>query len=168
MQNVSSYKTLQIKQALQAVKDPEIPVISVLDLGIISKVHFSETNAKATVYMTPTFTGCPAIDLMRQQINDCVANIEFVKEVEVLVDFSKPWSSDLISEQGKQQIKEFGLAPPQKNVDDADLLNALAHTACPRCGGNNTQMESPFGPTLCRSIHYCNDCQQAFQGFKPV
>jgi len=152
--------------ALQAVKDPEIPVISVVDLGIITKVELNEEQV-ARVTMTPTFTACPAIHVMKKEIQQCVTDLDFVKEVEVEVDFSVSWTSDLISEKGRQQIKEFGLAPPAKRQRNKDL-EALLNVNCPHCESKDTSLNNLFGPTLCRSIHFCYNCKQAFQAFKPV
>ncbi len=166
MATIQKTREEQIWAALQSVKDPEIPVISVVDLGIITKVAVAETGS-ATVTMTPTFTACPAIDVMKKEIQACVADLDFVTEAEVVVDFSVAWTSDLITETGRQQIKEFGLAPPAKRQRNKDL-EALLNVNCPHCESEDTSLNNLFGPTLCRSIHFCYSCKQAFQAFKPV
>jgi len=155
-----------IWKALEDVKDPEIPAISVVDLGIITDVKINDDDFVA-ITMTPTFTGCPAIDYMKEEIKQRVEKIEGVSGTSVKVDFTISWSSNRISEKGKQQLKAFGLAPPPKHNGNIDM-KMLENVKCPHCHSTDTKLNNPFGPTLCRSIHYCNNCQQAFQQFKPV
>ena len=151
--------------ALQAVKDPEIPVISVVDMGIITGVAIPEPN-HAVVTMTPTFVGCPAINYMQLQVRKVVVALGFTK-VEVNIDFSTPWSSNRITETGLQQLKDFKLSPPRKHNGDISVAD-LSLAECPHCGSTNTSLNTPFGPTLCRALHFCYDCNQAFEQFKPV
>jgi len=149
---------------LEQVKDPEIPVLSLVDMGVITEVTL--TDEKATIEMTPTFVGCPALDMMKDDIIQ-VLHDKGIPDVDVVVSFRKPWTSDMISEKGRKALKQFGLAPPPSStlVDDIDVLQ---YATCPRCGGQDTELRNPFGPTLCRSIHYCNHCKEAFEQFKPV
>ena len=156
--------TDQIYHWLEEVKDPEIPVLSLVDLGVITEVSLEKDGVK--IEMTPTFVGCPALDYMRDEIKTLLVG-KGIKKVEVDVTFKKPWTSDLISEKGKAALKKYGLAPPPAAHVFADL-EILENAICPRCSNSNTEMKSPFGPTLCRSIHYCNDCREAFEQFKPV
>ncbi|MFK7904957.1 MAG: 1,2-phenylacetyl-CoA epoxidase subunit PaaD [Chitinophagales bacterium] len=156
----------QIMEALFEVKDPEIPVISVVDLGIIPKVSMDKTGC-ATVTMTPTFTACPATQVMQSEIIAAVEALDFVEKVVVKVDFSIPWTSDKISELGCKQLKEFGLAPPNKHHGDLDM-NSIAEVKCPHCDSDHTSLKILFGTTLCRSNHFCYDCKQAFEAFKPI
>jgi ring-1,2-phenylacetyl-CoA epoxidase subunit PaaD len=116
--------------------------------------------------MTPTFVGCPALDHMKNDVISTLKN-KGLTEVEVDVNFKEPWSSDKISEKGKAALKKFGLAPPPaaQLLEDIDILE---NATCPRCNGTNTDLKNTFGPTLCRSIHYCIDCQEAFEQFKPI
>lgn len=155
----------EVLQWLEAVKDPEIPVLSLIDLGVITEV--AVTGDHVRVEMTPTFVGCPAMDYMRDEVVT-VLKSHGVSQPEVNVTLKKSWSSDHISEKGKAALKAYGLAPPpglQGLIQDIDILE---HAVCPRCNGTNTVMRSPFGPTLCRSLHYCNDCREAFEQFKPL
>jgi ring-1,2-phenylacetyl-CoA epoxidase subunit PaaD len=149
---------------LEEVKDPEIPVLSLVDLGVITSINISDEAVK--IVMTPTFVGCPALDMMKSEITE-VLQKNGVKNVHIEVSFASPWNSDKISEKGKQALKKFGLAPPVATslIEDLDLLE---HVACPRCNGTDTELKNAFGPTLCRSIHYCNTCREAFEQFKPV
>jgi ring-1,2-phenylacetyl-CoA epoxidase subunit PaaD len=154
----------QVYTWLEEVKDPEIPVLSLVDLGVITEVTIEDNHVH--IEMTPTFVGCPALDFMKQEIHE-VLNKYGVNEVSIDVTFRKPWNSDLISEKGKQALKKFGLAPPPARELFTEL-DVLEHAACPRCNGTDTELKNTFGPTLCRSIHYCNTCREAFEQFKPL
>ena len=155
----------EILQWLEAVKDPEIPVLSLVDLGVITNVII-EKDQSVRIDMTPTFAGCPAMDYMVQDVKK-VLQEKGVKNYEVKVSFETPWSSNRITEKGRQALKQFGLAPPPKHRMIVDL-DILQHVKCPYCNSEDTDLKSPFGPTLCRSLHYCNSCQQAFEQFKPL
>ena len=154
----------QILEWLEEVKDPEIPVLSLIDLGVITGVELDDHRVK--VNMTPTFSGCPAMDYMRNDVIR-VLKEKGVEEVEASVSFETQWNSNMISEKGKKALKEFGLAPPRTYEVNVDI-NMLTHVKCPFCDSENTELKSPFGPTLCRSLHYCNNCLQAFEQFKPL
>lgn len=149
---------------LEAVKDPEIPVLSLIDLGVVTDIDINEHRVKITI--TPTFVGCPAIDYMKQDIIDTL-NSYGIDHVDVDVSLKESWNSNKITEKGRAALKSFGLAPPRKHdlIVDIDLLT---HIECPVCGSINTILKSPFGSTACRAIHYCNDCKEAFEQFKPV
>lgn len=154
-----------IWKALEVVKDPEIPTLSMVDMGIITKVEVRDDHS-VLVEMTPTFTGCPALKMMEQMVADRLKEIG-VENAEVITTFDKPWDSNKLTARGLMCLKKHGLAPPPKhNGEITDEL--LEHVECPFCGSKNTVTKSPFGPTLCRSLHYCNNCLQAFEQFKPV
>ena len=160
-----SLTTAEIYTWLEEVKDPEIPVLSLVDLGVITQVSIKKDHVK--VEMTPTFVGCPAMDFMKNEVID-VLKKHGIKSPEVEINFRHAWSSDKISAKGKQALKKFGLAPPPATSEILTDLNILQHAVCPRCSHTNTEMRSPFGPTLCRSLHYCFDCREAFEQFKPL
>jgi ring-1,2-phenylacetyl-CoA epoxidase subunit PaaD len=124
-----------------------------------------ENNVR--VAMTPTFVGCPAIDVMKNDVLQAVKGMG-VEHVQVDVNFDVPWSTNLVTEKGRAALLKHGLAPPEQFDTLALELEVLNNVACPYCGSRNTTLKSPFGPTLCRSLHYCNACLQAFEGFKPV
>jgi ring-1,2-phenylacetyl-CoA epoxidase subunit PaaD len=149
---------------LEEVKDPEIPVLSLVDLGVITGIETRENSVK--IEMTPTFVGCPALDMMKSEIAEVLTK-HGVANISIDVTFRTPWTSDLITEKGRQALKKFGLAPPPSREVFADL-EILEHAVCPRCDGTDTELKNPFGPTLCRSIHYCNSCKEAFEQFKPL
>jgi ring-1,2-phenylacetyl-CoA epoxidase subunit PaaD len=154
----------QVYEWLEAVKDPEIPVLSLVDLGVITDVEISINEVK--IELTPTFVGCPALDMMKNEIEE-VLKQQGIQNVNIEVSFRKPWSSDFISEKGKLALKKFGLAPPPAGNLFTDI-DVLEHAICPRCNGDNTELRNSFGPTLCRSIHYCFTCKEAFEQFKPL
>jgi len=156
----------EIYTALQSVYDPEIPTISVVDMGIITNVEVRNDN-DVRITMTPTFVGCPAIDYMRRDVESAVMGLG-IANVTVDVTFDSPWTTNRISEKGKAALLKHGLAPPEHFETLTLSLDVLNNVACPLCGSRNTELKSPFGPTLCRSLHYCNACSQAFEGFKPL
>lgn len=153
----------KILHILETVKDPEIPVLSLVDLGVITEV--TEQDNTVLVKMTPTFVGCPAMDYMKAEVENALKLNGYQPQVEIT--FEKPWSSDLISEKGKAALKKYGLAPPPDSKLFTDL-EILETATCPRCNQNNTELKSPFGPTLCRALYYCHTCKEAFEQFKPV
>jgi ring-1,2-phenylacetyl-CoA epoxidase subunit PaaD len=157
--------TNDIYQWLEEVKDPEIPVLSLVDLGVITNVSIDGSNV--SIEMTPTFVGCPAIDMMKSDIEE-VLKKNGITKVGIEISYRKPWTSDSISEKGKAALKKFGLAPPPSSKNLFTDIDILEHVPCPRCSGTDTELKNPFGPTLCRSIHYCNTCKEAFEQFKPL
>ena len=153
-----------VLEALQDVKDPEIPTISVVDLGIIRNVEVGERIIKIT--MTPTFSGCPALKIMENMVKEKITELTAL-DVEVTTNFDTQWNTNMITEKGLEGLKKHGLAPPLRH-EGLIQIDMITHAECPVCGSTNTVIKSPFGPTLCRSLHYCNDCLNAFEQFKPV
>ena len=163
--NITMVTKEEILKALEDVKDPEIPTISVVDLGIITDVQISEGNS-VSVTMTPTFAGCPALKILEGLVADRVKMLD-VKKVDVKTTFDVQWNTNMITEKGRDLLKKHGLAPPPVHPGLVQI-DILKHVKCPYCGSENTELKTPFGPTLCRSLHYCNNCMQAFEQFKPV
>jgi len=153
-----------VMAALGEVMDPEIPTISLVDLGVITRVEVAWPRVH--VVMTPTFTGCPAMDYMQREVRERLERMGF-SEVLVEMNFDTPWSTNRLTDTGRAALLQHGLAAPAPYTTVLDLT-VLNNTACPFCGSHNTELRSPFGPTLCRSLHYCHDCLQGFEGFKPV
>jgi ring-1,2-phenylacetyl-CoA epoxidase subunit PaaD len=154
----------KIWQALAQVKDPEIPVLSVVDMGIVTKVEERENAVR--VVMTPTFVGCPAIDVMKKDIYTAVLSVGF-ENVVVDVDFETQWNSNLMSETAREKLRKFGIAPPA--LHEGEVSEAVLNKVrCPHCGSIDTTLNSPFGSTLCRAIRFCFSCKQGFEQFKPV
>lgn len=157
----------QVWAALADVPDPEIPAVSVVDLGVIRSVE--ATADRIRVEMLPTFVGCPAIDAMRQAIAERLAGL--AREIQVELSFVEPWTSDRISPAGRARLRQSGFAPPVPGdgaTSSRRIIPLMPAAACPYCGGRRTVLENPFGPTLCRAIHYCTDCRQPFEQFKTV
>lgn len=154
----------EIWQALEEVKDPEIPVVSVVEMGIVREVHVEGDEARIT--MTPTFSGCPALQVMRAGIKAKVKTLGF-ESVVVQTTLHPPWTSDWITESGRQKLKEFGLAPPPKHGGNVPVT-FYEPVACPYCDSENTIVKNTFGPTLCRAIYYCQACRQPFEQFKAL
>ncbi len=156
----------QVWEALAEIPDPEIPVVSLVDLGVIRNVAVED--ARVSVEFTPTFLGCPALEVMRDAIADKVRELGGRPEVQVVVDDS--WSTDRITPEGREKLRDSGFAPPApRSVAGATLVQLEgAVFRCPYCGSTETQLENIFGPTPCRSLRYCRSCRQPFEQFKTI
>jgi ring-1,2-phenylacetyl-CoA epoxidase subunit PaaD len=144
-----------VRAALAEVPDPEIPVVSIVDLGMVERVDVEP--AAIRVELLPTFVGCPALDVIRDSVAARLSS--FGRPVDVRFGYRVPWTSDRISTEGREKLRASGFAPP---VDDP------AETRCPWCGSANVGLDNLFGPTQCRSVHYCRACRQPFESFKVV
>ena len=151
--------------ALHDVKDPEIPVISIVEMGIVRDILVTEKGV--TIKMTPTFSGCPALDVIRRDIKASVQQLG-ITDVTVETVLQPPWTSDWITDEAREKLRQFGLAPPPHHDGNLISVAFLDIAECPRCRSKNTIIKNSFGPTLCRMIWYCNDCQDAFEQFKPL
>lgn len=156
-----------IWSALEEVMDPEIPTISMVDLGVITGVSVKDNGNSVKVDMTPTFSGCPALRIMEDMVKERLQKME-IPNIEVETTFDVAWTTERITEKGRQALLKHGLAPPVKKKEGYIELDVLSDVECPHCKSRNTEMKTPFGPTLCRAMHYCNNCLQAFEQFKPV
>jgi ring-1,2-phenylacetyl-CoA epoxidase subunit PaaD len=153
--------------ALQGVKDPEIPAVSVVEMGMIKAVAVDGQAVSVTVL--PTFTGCPAVPIIKEDVTNALARVPGVGAIEVDFSFDPPWTTDRITELGRQKLKEFGLAPPTGTGPVLITEIGLPSVSfCPFCGSRNTRNENAFGPTPCRALYYCRDCRNPFEQFKPV
>jgi ring-1,2-phenylacetyl-CoA epoxidase subunit PaaD len=154
--------------ALDEVADPEIPAVSIVEMGMVELIELTPTGI--TVKLLPTFVGCPALDVIRDAVTERLA--AFGHPVRVDITFSTPWTSDRISPEGREKLRGSGFAPPPHlgAVDPGRALPMLgeAPVACPYCGSTATTLENVFGPTQCRSIRHCAACRQPFEAFKPV
>ena len=155
----------QIIQLLREVMDPEIPTISLYDLGVVSEIQV-DSQDNIYIQLTPTFSGCPAMKVMEENVYTQLKTLT-KGQVKVETTFDKQWNSDMITDYGREMLLKHRLAPPPKHQGYLEL-EVLSDVACPQCGSRNTELRSPFGPTLCRSLHYCNHCKQGFEQFKPV
>jgi ring-1,2-phenylacetyl-CoA epoxidase subunit PaaD len=157
--------------ALAELRDPEIPAIGLVDLGVIGSVAVDAHRVR--VELLPTFIGCPAVEVMRQQVAERLTELKVAGSVEVDVSFTPPWTSERITPTGRERLRLSGFAPPHSGPsggigDGLDELTVLAIAECPYCGSRNTTLENPFGPTLCRAIYHCADCRQPFEQMKRV
>jgi ring-1,2-phenylacetyl-CoA epoxidase subunit PaaD len=156
-----------IWEALARVPDPEIPAVSITDMGMVERIDLSDGNARVVVL--PTFSGCPAIPVIKRDVAQAVAEIEGVRNVKVETTFSPPWSTERITDEGRRKLRDFGLAPPTGEgpvlITDIGLPTVAE---CPFCGSTNTRNENLFGPTPCRAVYYCDDCRNPFEQFKAV
>jgi ring-1,2-phenylacetyl-CoA epoxidase subunit PaaD len=144
-----------IRSALAEVADPEIPAISIVDLGIVHRAEIAP-DGRIRVDLLPTFVGCPAIEAIRAAVTARLSS--FGRPVEVAISFEVPWTSERITKAGRERLRESGFAPPAEPDD----------VRCPYCDSANVTMDSAFGPTLCRSLFYCRTCRQPFESFKAV
>jgi ring-1,2-phenylacetyl-CoA epoxidase subunit PaaD len=155
----------EVWEALAEVPDPEIPVISVVDLGVVRDVRVEDERVR--VEFTPTFLGCPALEVMRDQMAERIARLGAEPEVEVVLDDS--WSTDRITPEGREKLRAAGFAPPTPRSEDPTLVQLQSNGfRCPYCGSRDTALENIFGPTPCRSLRYCRDCKQPFEQFKTI
>ncbi|MEH6764726.1 MAG: 1,2-phenylacetyl-CoA epoxidase subunit PaaD [Aequorivita antarctica] len=148
---------------LKTVSDPEIPVLSVLDLGVIREAI--EENGIVHIKLTPTYSGCPAMDVISDDLKKAFSEIG--KEAKVELILSPAWSTDWISEEGLHKMEEYGIARPLSESHDKDvLLGDKKLVKCPQCGSTNTHLVSQFGSTACKALFKCDDCQEPFDYFK--
>ena len=156
----------RVWEALADVPDPEIPVISIVDLGVVRDVRAQ--GERVLVEFMPTFLGCPALDVMRDRMADAVRALGGKAEVVVVSD--EPWSTDRITAAGRKKLREAGLAPPTPREPGRVQLVQLQRGTfrCPYCDSTETKLENIFGPTPCRSIRYCTSCRQPFEQLKTL
>lgn len=153
-----------IWRVLDEVMDPEIPVVSMVEMGIVRAVDLQDGTV--VVSIAPTFAGCPALDVMREGIHARLGEMG-LERVEVKTVLTPPWSSDWITHGGRAKLKAFGLAPPPVHGGNVKLFFP-DEVGCPYCGSTNTRMTNSFGPTLCRAIYVCRNCRQPFEQFKAL
>jgi ring-1,2-phenylacetyl-CoA epoxidase subunit PaaD len=156
----------QVWEALEEIPDPEIPVVSLVDLGVIRSIDVQ--NGHVRIEFTPTFLGCPALEVMKRAMEDKVSDLGAEPEVRVISDDS--WSTDRITAAGREKLRAAGFAPPAPREASAPKLVQLQANVfrCPYCGSTETRLENIFGPTPCRSLRYCESCRQPFEQFKTI
>ncbi|HST25993.1 MAG TPA: 1,2-phenylacetyl-CoA epoxidase subunit PaaD [Gaiellaceae bacterium] len=155
----------QVWAALDQVEDPEIPVVSLVDLGVVREVEVD--GDRVHVEFTPTFLGCPALEVMRDRMAAAIAELGAEPDVEVVTDDS--WSTDRITPAGREKLRAAGFAPPAPRAAETPTLIQLQKGfRCPYCGSTETRLDNLFGPTPCRSIRYCESCRQPFEQFKTI
>ena len=150
----------QVWAAFEEIPDPEIPVVSLVDLGVIRSVDVHDGHVR--VEFTPTFLGCPALEVMKRALEESVRGLGAEPEVQVVNDDS--WGTDKITPEGREKLRAAGFAPPAPRLVQ---LQSQVHR-CPYCGSTETKLENLFGPTPCRSLRYCTSCRQPFEQFKTI
>jgi len=164
----------RIFTVLESVLDPEVPAISIVDLGIVRAAEFK--NGTAIVTITPTYSGCPAMHVIVENIKEALHAAGF-EQAEVITVLAPAWSTDWISPAGRERLRAYGIAPPQGNRDDTENLIKIGGSKtiakpptipCPYCDSRNTRLRSEFGPTACKALYSCNACLQPFEYFKPL
>ena len=155
----------QVWEVLAEIPDPEIPVISLVDLGVVKNVAVADGTVR--VDFTPTFMGCPALEVMQRAMEAKITELGAVPEVRVRLDDS--WSTDDITAEGREKLRVAGFAPPTpRPAGRMELVQLQRGFRCPYCGSTETKLENLFGPTQCRSIRYCESCRQPFEQFKTI
>lgn len=154
-------KEQEIWTLLEQISDPEIPVLTIIDLGVVRTVELLEE--KCIITITPTYSGCPAMQVIEDDIK---ALLKPLLDVEIKYTLSPAWTTDWISENGRKKLKEYGIAPPEDEVDKSVLFAKPTVVPCPKCNSKNTRMISQFGSTACKAQYQCNDCQEPFDYFK--
>lgn len=161
----------RVWKILETVTDPEVPVLSVIDLGIVRKVEAHQTHPSGgwgvIVTVTPTYSGCPAIDVMKMNIRMALLQEGF-KDIRIEQVLSPAWTTDWMSEAGKEKLKAYGIAPPQykQAVCTPDSFQEEEAIQCPMCNSYHTKLISQFGSTACKALYRCNDCKEPFDYFK--
>lgn len=153
----------EIWSYLEDVSDPEIPVLTIIDLGVVRDVSIDEEGCNVTI--TPTYSGCPAMKMIEEQIIEKL-NEKGIENVSVSLVLSPAWTTDWLTESGKNKLREYGIAPPEHEVDKSVLFSEPTVVPCPQCGSRNTKMISQFGSTACKAHYQCNECLEPFDYFK--
>ncbi len=160
-----------VELAVRAIPDPEIPVITLDDLGMIRGVQVDEPGGEIVVRLTPTYSGCPAMEAIAAEIESVARRHGYTARVETVL--SPPWSTDWISTRGRMALRNFGIAPPAevghpRTTGPVDVGLAVRQVACPRCGSLDTEELAAFGSTACKALRRCRDCREPFDEFKPL
>ena len=156
-----------ILNLLSEIPDPEIPVITIVELGVIRKIIINgEKNIE--VIITPTYSGCPAMKQMEDDVKSKLSTNGF-SEIKITMVYNPPWTTDWLSEEAKLKLQKYGIAPPEENTTDKSFITGK-HKAvtCPRCKSKNTSMISQFGSTACKALYKCNECLEVFDYFKCI
>ena len=160
------FRKEEILNALNEIPDPEIPVISIVELGVIREVK--PDGKKIEVIITPTYSGCPAMKQMEADVRKKLLEKGF-EEVRITTVFNPAWTTDWMSETARKKLQDYGIAPPEESTNDKSFLtNKPKFITCPRCKSKNTILISQFGSTACKALYKCNECLEAFDYFKCI
>jgi ring-1,2-phenylacetyl-CoA epoxidase subunit PaaD len=157
----------QIYEWLSTVTDPEVPALTILDLGIVRNVEVtgSDMNTHVKVVITPTYSGCPAMDVISIGIRMALAS-RGIRNITIEPQLSPAWTTDWMTEEGKKKLKAYGIAPPNRKAFQPLGLFEEEEVTCPRCNSEDTEQVSQFGPTSCKALYKCNSCKEPFEHFK--
>ena len=154
----------QVLDWLSQVADPEIPVLSITDLGIVRDVTVDDT---VTVALSPTYSGCPATEVIEKSVVEALRE-RGIDNVAIKRVLSPPWTTDWISDEGREKLRQYGIAPPEHGASKRALLHGDRSIACPRCGATDTEVVSEFGSTACKASYKCRECLEPFEYFKCI
>lgn len=163
---MANYSEKEIFSFLEEIPDPEIPVISIVELGVIRSVKPNENTVE--IELTPTYSGCPA---MKQMEDDIVSTLKSkgIENIKIKTVYTPAWTTDWISAEAREKLRKYGIAPPQgSTIDKAALMGKEKHVKCPRCKSENTVLVSQFGSTACKALYKCKDCLEPFDYFKCI
>lgn len=161
-----AYTEKEILSFLEEIPDPEIPVISIVELGVIRKIQ--NTNGGVEIDITPTYSGCPA---MKQMEDDVLSALKAkgIEDVKINMVYTPAWTTDWLSVEAREKLRKYGIAPPEESTTDKSFLTGKPkHVKCPRCGSTNTEMVSQFGSTACKALYKCKECLEPFDYFKCI
>jgi len=167
MENSIKYTKEQIWKFLAEIPDPEIPVITIEELGVLRNVEIQLD--KVIVTITPTYTGCPAMKMFEDDIVNTLKS-KGINEIEVNMVYSPAWTTDWITEEAREKLRIYGIAPPIKGSQDKGILfsSGTKVVKCPRCNSSNTTLKSQFGSTACKALYTCDNCLEPFDYFKCI
>ncbi len=161
------YSTEKIVEFLNEIPDPEVPAISIVELGVVREVNLIDDGVQ--IKMTPTYSGCPALKVMEDDIRDKLSS-KGITNIEIEMVYSPAWTTDWMSETTREKLRVYGIAPPEKGVSDKSILFSEGKKImqCPFCGSTETTLTSSFGSTACKSLYFCENCIQPFEHFKCI
>ncbi len=165
--HTQNYTKEQVWEFLSEIPDPEIPVISIVELGVLRKVEIS--GNKVTIFITPTYSGCPAMKTFEDDIKSKLQENNILN-FEILTVHSPAWTTDWIEKEAREKLRKFGIAPPMKGTEDKGILfgSASKIVKCPLCNSGNTKLKSQFGSTACKALYQCKNCLEPFDYFKCI
>lgn len=157
----------EIFDLLSEIPDPEIPVINIVELGVVREINV-ESDKNISIKITPTYSGCPAMKQMEDDVRSKLRDAGF-EQIEIKTIYNPAWTTDWLSAEAKEKLRKYGIAPPEESTTDKSFLTGK-HKAvkCPRCGSTHTIMISQFGSTACKALYQCKDCLEAFDYFKCI
>ncbi len=168
MSTDSMYTSEDIRRFLAEVTDPEIPVLNVVEMGIVRKIEFNNDNL--IIKITPTYSGCPAMSTIESEIHKKLHE-KGISKFQVLTDYTEAWTTDWMTDEAKEKLKDYGIAPPEKTGGSDNILrnlDTIKIILCPYCDSLDTKLQSEFGSTACKAQYFCNECEEPFEYFKCI